>query len=230
MSLDGGAAGGGLRPPVQGKRRPAAVQQQLVAVRVVPDHPGEDADGHVLGLARPQQRLLEVWGVGRGGGLGDPKKCGVLGEVGDVVGRTVEDVVARVHLGELGHFGHRVAAGWSGADAGLGARHAGLAQPGGTGGVVTTPLGMAERGDVPPTLGNRGVVVGAAPMGAAGSPAGQNTSAKGDLGAVGEPPRMCKGGIQMCLGAPKILWDAPVSFGVPPRCAKAAQIRRVPPK
>lgn len=96
----------------------------------------------------------------------------MLGEVGDVVGRTVEDVVARVHLGELGHFGHRVAAGWSGADAGLGARHAGLAQPGGTGGVVTTPLCMAERGDVPPTLGNRGVVVGAAPMGAAGSPAG----------------------------------------------------------
>lgn len=84
------------------------------------------------------------------GGLGDPKKCGVLGEVGDVVGRTVEDVVARVHLGELGHFGHRVAAGWSGADAGLGARNAGLAQPGGTGGVVTTPLGMAERGMSPP--------------------------------------------------------------------------------
>lgn len=92
------------------------------------------------------------------------------------------------------------------------------------------PPGYGRKGDVPPTLGNRGVVVGAAPMGAAGSPAGQNTSAKGDLGAFGEPPRMCKGGIQMCPGAPKILWDAPVSFGVPPRCVKAAQIRQVPPK
>lgn len=64
MSLDGGTAGGGLRPPVQAERRPAAVQQQLVAVRVVAHHPGEDADGHVLGLAGAQQRLLEVWGEG----------------------------------------------------------------------------------------------------------------------------------------------------------------------
>lgn len=41
---------------------------------------------------------------------------------------------------------------------------------------------------------------------------------------------MCKGGIQMCPGTPKILWDALVSFEVPSRCAKAAQIRQGPPK
>lgn len=79
MSLDGGAAGGWLRPAVQAERRPAAVHQQLVAVRVVADHPGEDADGHVLGLAGAQQRLLEVCGEG-GWVEGVPRGDAVPGE------------------------------------------------------------------------------------------------------------------------------------------------------
>lgn len=62
---------------------------------------------------------------------------------------TIEEVVARVELGELGHLRHWVAAGWRGADAGLGTWHARLPQPAGT----WDPLsgrGMARVGGITP--------------------------------------------------------------------------------
>lgn len=63
VPLDGGAAGGRRVAAVEAEGGPAAVHQQLVAVRVVPDHPGEDADGHVLQPAGTQLGLLKVWGT-----------------------------------------------------------------------------------------------------------------------------------------------------------------------
>lgn len=63
VPLDGGAAGGRRVAAVEAEGSPAAVHQQLVAVRVVPDHPGEDADGHVLQPAGTQLGLLKVWGT-----------------------------------------------------------------------------------------------------------------------------------------------------------------------
>lgn len=63
MPLDGSAAGGRPVVAVEAEGCPAAVHQQLVAVGVVPDHPGEDADGHILQPAGTQLGLLEVWGT-----------------------------------------------------------------------------------------------------------------------------------------------------------------------
>lgn len=51
---------------------------------------------------------------------------------GEPVPLTVEEVIARVHLGELRHLRHRVAAGRGGADGGLGTRDPRLPQPGDT--------------------------------------------------------------------------------------------------
>ena len=128
MPVDGSAALGALSCscPMQAECCPTTVHQQLPSVRVVPDNPREDADGHVLGLAGAQLCLLQVcrepWGWGRAGTWWGGRVPSAL---------TVEDVVARVQLGELGHLRDGVAAGGSGADAGLGTGHTGLPQPGG---------------------------------------------------------------------------------------------------
>lgn len=61
MPLDGSAAKRPLVTAVEAEASPPTVHQQLVAVGVVPDDPGEDADGHVLQLAGTQLGLLEVW-------------------------------------------------------------------------------------------------------------------------------------------------------------------------
>lgn len=101
MPVDGSAALGALSCscPVQAECCPTAVHQQLPSVRVVPDNPREDADGHVLGLAGAQLCLLQVcrepWGWGRAGTWWGGRVPSAL---------TVEDVVARVQLGELGHL------------------------------------------------------------------------------------------------------------------------------
>lgn len=61
VPLDGGAARGRLVPAVEAEGGPPAVHQQLVAVGVVTDDPGEDTDGHLLRVTGAQQGLLKVW-------------------------------------------------------------------------------------------------------------------------------------------------------------------------
>lgn len=141
VALDGGAARGRLVAAVEAEGSPPTVHQQLVAVGVVTDDPGEDTDGHLLRVTGTQQGLLKVWekkvpnlgwGASRLGG--GPTWGEVPPGEGDGGSNplTVEEVVARVELGELGHLWHRVAAGRCGADAGLGTRHACLPQPAST--------------------------------------------------------------------------------------------------
>lgn len=61
VPLDGGTARGRLVTAVEAEGSPPAVHQQLVAVGVVTDDPGEDTDGHLLWLTGTQQGLLKVW-------------------------------------------------------------------------------------------------------------------------------------------------------------------------
>lgn len=79
------------------------------------------------------------------GGQSSAWPCPTLGgRVGHAQLLTVEQVIARVHLGELRHLRYRVAAGWGGADGGLGTRDPRLPQPGDTRGVIgdVTPGGQ----------------------------------------------------------------------------------------
>lgn len=199
VPLDGGAAPGCLIAAVEAEGSPPAVHQQLVAVGVVTDDPGEDTDGHVLRVAGTQEGLLKVWEKrGTSSGWGACHPGGVTSRVGAGSGvppdpLTVEEVVAWMELGELGHLRHRVAAGRRGADAGLGTRHPCPPQPAGTRGPSERP-GNGRGGDTTPQapwgtkpevgpspLGATGVgpEVGPSPVGAMGSRTGGGSITRG---------------------------------------------------
>lgn len=120
---------------------------------IVPNDPAQDTDRHLLGPARAQLRLLQVWGGDKDSARPVPPSEGPHGVVGGVP-LTVEQIIARVHLGELRHLRHRVAAGRRGADGGLGTRDPRPPQPGDTRGVTglrgvtpgVTPAGRCPSG------------------------------------------------------------------------------------
>lgn len=66
VALDGRTARGPLIAAVQAQGGPAAVHEQLPAVGVVADDPGEDTDRHLLGPAGAQLGLLQVCGAAPG--------------------------------------------------------------------------------------------------------------------------------------------------------------------
>lgn len=179
---------------------------------VVPDNPREDADGHVLGLAGAQLCLLQVcretWGRGCAGTRWGSRVLWAL---------TVEDVVAWVQLGELGHLRDGVAAGGSGADAGVGTGHTSLPQPGGGGkGNVTywvSPLSCHRVGpNVPPVQWN------------------DTTRESGSHpGVEGELSRCDGRAIQMWKSYPPPPSSPPSVLGPTQMCSHQPDVEEVPP-
>lgn len=100
---------------------PATVNQELVPVRTVSNHPRQNPHSHIIQTAWADHRLLHIWKQSHSVWKRNAENCWnwcSLQTVGTSL-HTIEGVIPRVHLTELCHVLHWVTAGRGRAYAGL---------------------------------------------------------------------------------------------------------------